>query len=98
VRREAGARGDEVLLEVLDSGCGIPPEHLDRIFEPFRSTFDKGTGLGMAIVHRIVSDHGGTIDVSSTVGEGTLVRVRLPLAGVPRAATRARPTEEVLAI
>ena len=97
VRRESGDRGD-ILLEVQDSGCGIPPDHLERIFEPFRSTFERGTGLGMAIVHRIVSDHRGTIEIASTVGEGTLVRVRLPLVEGPRASAPATPREAAFAV
>ncbi len=64
-----------------DQGCGIPADELDSIFQPFRSSFEKGTGLGLAIVHRIVTDYNGAIQVSSTVGSGTTVRVRLP---VPR--------------
>jgi two-component system sensor histidine kinase PilS (NtrC family) len=80
VRHEphAGHTG-EVVLSVEDQGCGIPPEELDGIFQPFRSSFERGTGLGLAIVHRIVTDYSGTIEVSSTVGRGTAVRVRLPM-------------------
>ena len=69
----------DVVLSVEDQGCGIPPEELDGIFQPFRSSFERGTGLGLAIVHRIVTDYNGVIQVSSTVGTGTTVRVRLPL-------------------
>jgi two-component system sensor histidine kinase PilS (NtrC family) len=69
----------DVVLSVEDQGCGIPAEDLDGIFQPFRSSFDKGTGLGLAIVHRIVTDYNGVIQVSSTVGKGTAVRVRLPM-------------------
>ena len=54
------------------------PEDLDSIFQPFRSSFDRGTGLGLAIVHRVVTDYNGTIQVSSKVGVGTKVSVRLP--------------------
>jgi signal transduction histidine kinase len=74
----AGATG-EVVLTVQDRGCGIPADELDGIFQPFRSSFDRGTGLGLAIVHRIVTDYSGTIEVSSTVGVGTAVSVRLPV-------------------
>jgi two-component system sensor histidine kinase PilS (NtrC family) len=68
----------DVVLTVEDQGCGIPAEELDGIFQPFRSSFEKGTGLGLAIVHRIVTDYSGVIQVSSTVGVGTTVRVRMP--------------------
>ena len=64
-----------------DEGRGIPPEELDLIFQPFHSSFEKGSGLGLAIVHRIVTDYNGTINVSSTVGAGTTVTVRLPIRG-----------------
>jgi two-component system sensor histidine kinase AtoS len=67
------------VLIVEDEGCGIPAEELDAIFQPFRSSFDRGTGLGLAIVHRIVTDYSGVIQVSSTLGVGTTVRVRLPM-------------------
>jgi two-component system sensor histidine kinase PilS (NtrC family) len=68
----------EVVLSVQDEGCGIPADEVDSIFQPFRSTFERGTGLGLATVHRIVTDYSGTIQVSSTVGSGTTMRVRLP--------------------
>jgi two-component system, NtrC family, sensor histidine kinase PilS len=80
--------GAEIVLTVADEGCGIPAEELDEIFQPFRSSFDKGTGLGLAIVYRIVADYGGTIQVSSTIGKGTVVGVRLPTRpALDRAAT-----------
>jgi len=68
----------EVVLAVQDEGCGIPADEIDSIFQPFRSTFERGTGLGLATVHRIVTDYSGVIQVSSTVGSGTTMRVRLP--------------------
>jgi len=68
----------DVVITVEDQGCGIAPDDLDGIFQPFRSTFEKGTGLGLPIVHRIVTDYSGVIQVSSTVGVGTAVHVRLP--------------------
>ena len=76
---EEGAHA--VALVVSDEGCGIPAHEIDRIFQPFRSSFDKGTGLGLATVHRIVSDMGGHINVSSTVGVGTSMRVQFPVQG-----------------
>jgi two-component system, NtrC family, sensor histidine kinase PilS len=72
---------DATLLTVQDEGRGIPPQELDLIFQPFHSSFEKGSGLGLAIVHRIVTDYNGTINVSSKVGVGTIVTVRLPIRG-----------------
>ena len=69
------------LLEVADSGEGIPQEDLGRIFDPFFTTKDGGTGLGLAIVHRIVEAHGGELSVKSEPGKGSVFRVALPLAG-----------------
>ena len=68
----------DVGIVVEDEGCGILPADLDHIFEPFHSTFERGTGLGLATVHRIVTELGGTIQVNSRVGHGTTMRVRLP--------------------
>jgi two-component system sensor histidine kinase PilS (NtrC family) len=79
-RQETAPDGaGDVVITVQDQGCGIASEELDTIFQPFRSSFEKGTGLGLAIVHRIVTDYSGSIQVSSTVGSGTSVRVRLPV-------------------
>ena len=69
----------EAILEVQDDGIGIPEDELETIFQPFHSGFAQGTGLGMAIVHRIVNDHGGQIRVTSKPGAGTTVEVRLPV-------------------
>lgn len=63
---------------VRDSGPGIPPEWLGRVFDPFASTKPEGTGLGLAIARQIVVAHGGTIEIESSLGHGTTVRVRLP--------------------
>ncbi len=77
-RRPGPGGGRQVELVVEDHGVGIPAEELDHIFQPFRSSFANGTGLGLAIVYRIVTDYDGSIDVSSRVGEGTTVTVRVP--------------------
>jgi two-component system sensor histidine kinase PilS (NtrC family) len=66
------------ILRVRDEGVGIAPEEVDRIFQPFRGAFMRGSGLGLSIVHRIVTDYAGKIDVTSAPGEGTTVEVRLP--------------------
>jgi two-component system sensor histidine kinase PilS (NtrC family) len=79
----AVAEADSVVLTVQDQGCGIPAADLDSIFQPFRSSFERGTGLGLAIVHRVVTDYNGSIDVSSQVGVGTTVSVRLPAHASP---------------
>ena len=85
---DRGSGQDELLITISDQGCGIPPADLDGLFQPFRSSFDKGTGLGLAIVHRIVTDYNGSIQVSSTVGAGTTVRIRLPMRSTEPAASR----------
>jgi len=69
---------DFVEIEVTDDGPGIPSEQQPHIFVPFYTTKQKGTGLGLAICQRIVKNHGGSISVTSRVGEGTTFVVRLP--------------------
>ncbi len=74
------ARASEgaVHLEVEDNGVGIPEEESRRIFDLFYSTRKGGTGLGLAVVRRIAADHGGSVEVESTIGVGTRVRLTLP--------------------
>ena len=79
VRLSVREVGDEaVQIEVADSGAGIGPEVMDRIFNPFFTTKDTGTGLGLAIVHRIVESHGGTIRAGNDPGGGAVFSIRLP--------------------
>jgi len=75
----SGANGEAVWMCVRDTGAGIPPERLNRIFEPFYTTKEKGTGLGLLIVQRIIRDHRGRIEVESAVGKGTTFKLWLPL-------------------
>ncbi len=72
--------GDKVILKVGDTGVGISPEHLEKIFEPFFSTkpVGKGTGLGLSVTYGIVQQHGGTIEVESTVGKGSVFTITFP--------------------
>lgn len=77
--------GGEVALEgsieiaITDSGKGIAPENIERIFDPFFSTRELGTGLGLSLAHRIIESHGGRIEVTSELGTGTTFKVILPL-------------------
>jgi two-component system sensor histidine kinase PilS (NtrC family) len=64
-----------------DSGVGIEPVNLEKIFYPFFTTKDRGSGLGLAIVHRIIEDHGGKIEVESYLGKGTTFKILLPSHG-----------------
>jgi signal transduction histidine kinase len=66
-------------IDVSDTGKGIPAEDIPKLFEPYFSTKETGTGLGLAIVKKAVEDHGGTIAVKSTPGEGTTFSITLPL-------------------
>ncbi len=70
--------GGSIELSISDTGVGIPPDKLDRIFLPFMTTKTKGTGLGLAVVQKIIENHNGHIEVQSVVGEGTTFRVLLP--------------------
>ncbi|MFP3871017.1 MAG: two-component system sensor histidine kinase NtrB [Syntrophobacteria bacterium] len=74
-----GSDGKVIGVELVDSGRGIPMADLQRIFDPYFTTKKKGTGLGLSIVHNIVTQHGGSIDVSSWLGEGTIFSIVLPL-------------------
>ncbi|HEX2164499.1 MAG TPA: ATP-binding protein, partial [Thermoanaerobaculia bacterium] len=83
----AGEVGDGVFrLRVTDTGRGMPETQRANLFHPFQSFFDGGTGIGMAIVYRIVEEHGGRIEVDSAPGRGTTITVELP-----RASGRAEP-------
>ena len=79
---EASVSPGNFLITVTDTGAGIPPENLARIFEPYFTTKAKGSGLGLAIAYRIVAAHGGTITVSSEAGRGCRFQISLPIDGV----------------
>src|SRR2546427_12124948 len=76
----AGGETDAVILEVSDTGKGIPPEVQKRLFDPFFSTKEKGTGLGLAIAARIVEKHGGALEFQTQVGHGTVFGIVLEQA------------------
>jgi PAS domain S-box-containing protein len=86
------ALDDEAIVEVSDTGVGIPNENLKKIFEPFFTTKEtgKGTGLGLSVSYGIVARHGGQIEIESEVGVGTTFRVRLPLHGIDAASAKER--------
>jgi len=82
VRIEDGSDGREaVLVEFADNGPGIPPDVAEKVFDPFFTTKAQGSGLGLAIVRKIVDAHDGRIDLRTTPGQGTTIRVTLPVTG-----------------
>lgn len=76
-----GCSGDEVWVEIADTGQGIPPEHLKKIFDPFFTTkpIGKGTGLGLSLSYGILQKHHGRLEVKSELGRGTTFRLSLPV-------------------
>ena len=78
-RQQGGRSG--VSVRIQDTGVGISPEHIERLFEPFFTTRlpGQGTGLGLSVSYGIITDHGGTIDVESTLGEGSIFTIWLPI-------------------
>jgi signal transduction histidine kinase len=83
IKVELDEVGSRAAVRVTDSGRGIPTENLPDIFKPFYTTKGNGTGLGLSLAKRIVEEHHGTIEVTSTVGKGTQMTVYLPLARAP---------------
>ncbi len=80
----AFAKGDRVVIEVQDTGAGIPQANMSKIFEPFFTTKEvgRGTGLGLAVCYGIISEHGGRLSVRSKVGKGSTFSIFLPASGV----------------
>jgi two-component system nitrogen regulation sensor histidine kinase NtrY len=95
IRVFAGREGDDVVIDVVDNGIGLPKENRSRLLEPYVTTREKGTGLGLAIVGRIVEDHGGSIELRDAADRipgqrGAWVRVRFAAAGNAEAAASER--------
>jgi len=80
LRVSTAVKGSELELTMADNGSGIAAEDLPKVFEPFFTTKTNGTGLGLAVVQGIMKEHGGRIDVESQLGQGTVVKLRLPIA------------------
>ena len=78
VRTRYDRQQGEVLIAIADEGAGIPDEVTDRLFDPFFSTKEEGTGLGLFVSRNIIQEQGGRIDVESTVGDGATFTVALP--------------------
>jgi len=91
------ARRQEAVLEVIDTGKGIPPEDLPRIFQVYYSTRKGGTGLGLPTTQRIIREHDGTLAVQSHMGKGTRFVITLPLTSLksPISDSNARPPNQV---
>jgi signal transduction histidine kinase len=77
------ADGGSVCLDVIDTGCGMTPDVLANLFQPFHTTKKTGTGLGLPTARKVVVAHGGSLDVQSEPGRGTKFTVRLPAASDP---------------
>jgi len=74
-----GLQGSEIVIRFSDTGCGIPPETLDKVFDPFYSTKPNGTGLGLFVSYGIIQSHHGSIEVESKVNVGTTFTIKLPI-------------------
>ncbi|GEM_PF-1126711 len=85
IRIRTAHEGDAVVIQVSDTGCGIPEAIRERIFDPFFTTkgVGRGTGQGLALARSVVRQHGGTITVDSEVGVGSTFTIRLPVQGAP---------------
>jgi signal transduction histidine kinase len=86
VRLGTWQNGDTICVQISDNGKGIPNEQIHKIFTPFYTTKEEGSGLGLAFAHRIVKDHGGNISVTSADGKGATFLITLPLIKQPNEA------------
>jgi signal transduction histidine kinase len=75
--------GDTLLIEVADTGQGLPTEDTETLVQPFFSTKGRGSGMGLAMVHRIISDHGGTLELKPRDSGGAIALLALPAALAP---------------
>ena len=80
---KASREKSKIILEIKDTGMGIEKNILDKVFEPYFSTKDVGTGLGLPIAKKVIEDHGGTIQASSKKNEGIKILIKLPQAKQP---------------
>ena len=80
-RTRTDVNGRQVCLSISDTGCGIPDEEIDRIFEYYYTTRDGGTGLGLSIAQQIIHQHRGHVEVESETGKGSVFRIHMPTAG-----------------
>jgi two-component system sensor histidine kinase PilS (NtrC family) len=87
-----GGPDDQIQVWITDTGHGIADEDLPHIFEPFYSTKPEGSGIGLALVYRVLQDHGGQIEVRTRVGEGTTFSLTLPAGPEPSSAVLPLPT------
>jgi PAS domain S-box-containing protein len=89
-------RGDAVAISIADQGTGIAAAHLPRIFDPYFTTKEKGSGLGLATAYSIVRNHGGVIDVVSELGRGSTFTVYLPASGAPTEPQAPSPSRDTV--
>jgi signal transduction histidine kinase len=73
------AKEDHIVVQFEDTGTGIPKEDLNKIFDPFYTTKEKGTGLGLAVSYNIIKKMNGTLTVESEVGKGTIFTITIPV-------------------
>jgi two-component system nitrogen regulation sensor histidine kinase NtrY len=95
IKVSAARDGDDIVIDIVDNGIGLPKENRSRLLEPYVTTREKGTGLGLAIVGRIVEEHGGTIELRDAADKipgqrGAWVRVRFSA----KAADQAEPERQ----